>query len=74
MTPCPTPEASARERTEYGSPRPGCAMKCLRIGMLRRDQRRLTFPPYFPELLTEQSEAQWSRFVYRTETPGVEYR
>lgn len=42
--------------------------------MLRRDQRRLTFPPCRAEMLTEQSEAQWSRFVYRTETPGVGYR
>ncbi len=50
MTPALTPDASARERTENDSHRPGLSMQCLRNGMLRRVQRRLTIPPSGAEL------------------------
>lgn len=50
MTPGVTPEASARERTEKDSQRPGLSMQCLKNGMLRRVQRRLTVPPSSAEL------------------------
>jgi hypothetical protein len=50
MTPTLTPEASARVRTEKDSHRPGFNMQCLKNGMLRRVQRRLTIPPSGAEL------------------------
>lgn len=51
MTPGLTPEASASVRTEKDSQRPGLSMQCLKNGMLRRVQRRLTIPPSGAELI-----------------------
>lgn len=75
MTPTLTPEAWDRVRIEKGSHRPGWAMQCLKNGMLRKVQRRLTVPPggagfCLPDL-DNHSGADSSTDPRR---PDVEYR